>query len=172
MAKVKLSPQQFTYLATFIADYLAICLIINTHCLQCFVSSHQVQFPKIIKESESSLRIHIGPVHSLWHTLLGLPVIHMHAPFCTSSLRPNHWHTPLTVCCFLWLPSCLLIILTRLKMLKKLKINMSIHKLIWFGWKWLWVLHFSFPALVYICEKWTLEIRFIIWGLRREVLEK
>lgn len=76
-------------------------------------------------------------------------------------------HTSLTVCCFLWLLPCLLIILIRLKMLKKLKINMSIHKLIWFGWKWLWVLHFSFPAFVYIFEKWTLEIRFIIWGLRR-----
>lgn len=49
---------------------------------------------------------------------------------------------------------------------------MSIHKLIWFGWKWLWVLNFSFPALVYIFEKWTLEIRFIIWGLRRGSSEK
>lgn len=102
--------------------------------MQCFVSSHQVQFPKIIKESESSLRIHIGPGHSPWHTLLGLPVIHMHAPFCLRPFGQITGHTPLTVCCFLWLPSCLLIILTRLKMLKNLKINMSIHKLIWFGW--------------------------------------
>lgn len=134
---MKRSQQPVTHSATFCADNLTICLIVCKLLFQCFVFSHDVELPKIIKEEGTSLRICKGPICSPKARASG-PEVQPHAgimpqlrplsllpPQVSRQVSPVHMHASWGACCLLRLLSSLLIILTRFKLFRNLRIHQT-----------------------------------------------